>query len=264
MPQGKAAWPIPDSARRAGQRPGQGSTQSTQSTAGAAQGSKPGARPAAGIPGAAGAQKPVSAVEPSAEETAVILRVGGTNAQKQAKNASQTAGKAGSAAGAQTKGAKASAQENAAEETGRIPRVGDKNSAPVASLYQRPEKDAEAGAASGEKKSEDSAKGKKPQKPGEGAKKKREPEPRTGAGSAVLLAVMGVVLGALVFIGFDQLWSSGLSRILVGVLAIAVTGIMVGVVHALRTARDGVSMSLAAVVGLLMTFGPYIPHMLQG
>ncbi|MBC3186708.1 hypothetical protein H7347_09050 [Corynebacterium sp. zg-331] len=142
----------------------------------------------------------------------------------------------GSAAKKQTPAPRsaATAQARDAEETGRIPRVSEKNSGPSE---------------------------KKPQKPGEGAKKKRPPEPHTGAGSAVLLAVMGVVLGALVFIGFDQLWSSGLSRILVGMLALAVIGVMVGVVHALRTARDGVSMSLAAVVGFLMTFGPHIPDM---
>ena len=83
-----------------------------------------------------------------------------------------------------------------------------------------------------------------------------------GIGSVIILAVLGIVVGAIVFLGFQQLWESGLSRILVGVLALAVTAVLVGVVHALRTARDGLSMGLAAVVGLLMTFGPYLPMIL--
>ncbi|MEK0377678.1 hypothetical protein WNN44_03325, partial [Corynebacterium mastitidis] len=194
------------------------------------------AKGAAAAPKPKAAASPESAKESASEKTAVISPVGGT---PQAE--------------------KKQAKEKPAEETGRIPRVGDEDSAPVASLYQnaqqRPdEADAERGEREGS--AEDAAPKKRPKRPA-------EPEPRTGAGSAVLLAVMGVVFGALVFIGFDQLWSSGLSRILVGVLAVAVTGIMVGVVHALRTARDGVSMALAAVVGVLMTFGPYIPHMLS-
>ena len=78
----------------------------------------------------------------------------------------------------------------------------------------------------------------------------------------IILAVLGIVVGAIVFLGFQQLWESGLSRILVAVLALAVTAVLVGVVHALRTARDGLSMGLAAVVGLLMTFGPYLPMIL--
>ncbi|WP_018119218.1 hypothetical protein [Corynebacterium mastitidis] len=223
----KSPWPIPDSARRpapAAEAPAKG---------------------AAAAPKPKASTSPEPAKESASEKTAVISPVGGTPQaeKKQAKGQAP----------------KAQAKEKPAEETGRIPRVGDEDSAPVASLYQnaqqRPdEADAERGEREGS--AEDAAPKKRPKRPA-------EPEPRTGAGSAVLLAVMGVVFGALVFIGFDQLWSSGLSRILVGVLAVAVTGIMVGVVHALRTARDGVSMALAAVVGVLMTFGPYIPHMLS-
>ncbi|MEJ4100579.1 hypothetical protein V5S96_09465 [Corynebacterium mastitidis] len=226
----KSPWPIPDSARR----PAPAAEATAKGTA-------------APKPKVATSPESVqeSVQESASEKTAVISPVGGTpQAEKK-----QAAGQA----------SKAQAKEKPAEETGRIPRVGDADSAPVASLYQnaqqRPD---EAAAERGER--EDSAENAAPKKR---PKRPAEPEPRTGAGSAVLLAVMGVVFGALVFIGFDQLWSSGLSRILVGVLAVAVTGIMVGVVHALRTVRDGVSMALAAVVGVLMTFGPYIPHMLS-
>lgn len=255
VPQGKAAWPIPDSALRSPQRPGQ-KAPAGQRTTGVQGGTTRGATP-----------------EPSTEETAVISTVRGST-QKRAQGGVQPAAAAAKVAAAD--------KADAAEETGRIPRVGDENSALVASLYQRSGRGTQAGeeetaknagqteapreagavATGANRNPEGAAPGKESPKPAEAAKKKREPEPRGGAGSAVLLAVMGVVFGALVFIGFDQLWSSGLSRILVGVLAVAVTGIMVGVVHALRTARDGISMGLAAVVGFLMTFGPYIPHML--
>ncbi|KQB84423.1 hypothetical protein [Corynebacterium oculi] len=257
-PQGKAAWPIPDSARRAAQP----QTRGAQAPAGRAEQAPNAAKNAARatVPGQQAVSGKKAAPETAAEETAVISKVGGIAS----KNATPK-----KPAAVKRQGTTGAAKPGAVEETGRIPRVGDETSAPVASLYQ---------SAGTSEKSEQKAAGKQEgsstqdragQQPGEAekrpkdAKKKREPEPRTGAGSAVLLAVMGVVLGALVFIGFDQLWSSGLSRLLVGALAVAVTGIMVGVVHALRTARDGISMTLAAVVGFLMTFGPYIPHALS-
>ncbi|WP_293769765.1 CPBP family intramembrane metalloprotease [uncultured Corynebacterium sp.] len=75
--------------------------------------------------------------------------------------------------------------------------------------------------------------------------------------SVVLLALIGIVLGAIVFKGFEILWGS-ISRPVVIVLAVAVTAIMAGVVHALRTERDRASMLLAAIVGLLLTFGPLL------
>ncbi|OFS21279.1 hypothetical protein [Corynebacterium sp. HMSC04H06] len=75
--------------------------------------------------------------------------------------------------------------------------------------------------------------------------------------AVVLLAVIGIVLGAVVFKGFEILWDR-FNGVLVSILAVLVTVVMVGVVHALRTARDGFSMGLAAVVGLLLTFGPLL------
>lgn len=89
-----------------------------------------------------------------------------------------------------------------------------------------------------------------------------EEESSVGMGSVILMALVGIVLGAVVFIGFQFLWESGLSRLIVAVLALAVTALMVGVAHAMRTARDGLSMVLAGVVGLLMTFGPAIVVMM--
>ncbi|MBZ8177624.1 hypothetical protein GP475_01870 [Corynebacterium poyangense] len=86
-------------------------------------------------------------------------------------------------------------------------------------------------------------------------------EEEEGQGSwlaTVGLAVVGIVLGIVVFLGFQRLWNSSLNHILVAVMAVAVTAVMVAIVHALRTARDGLSMALAAIVGLLMTFGPLL------
>lgn len=84
----------------------------------------------------------------------------------------------------------------------------------------------------------------------------------SGVGSVILLAVVGIVIGALVFLGFQQLWESDLARLFIAILGLLVTGLFIGVVHALRTTRDGLSMTLAGLVGLLMTFGPCIPLLL--
>lgn len=75
--------------------------------------------------------------------------------------------------------------------------------------------------------------------------------------AVILLALVGIVLGVVVFKGFEMLWGS-LNNFLVAALAVGVTGVMAGVVHALRTERDGLSMSLAVIVGLLLTFGPAV------
>ena len=50
--------------------------------------------------------------------------------------------------------------------------------------------------------------------------------------------------------------------LVVAILALCVTAIMVGVTHALRTARDGFSMFLAGLTGLILTFGPLLLVML--
>jgi len=80
---------------------------------------------------------------------------------------------------------------------------------------------------------------------------------KLSAVSIVVLSLVGIILGAIVFKGFEVLWGR-FDRIIVSILALVVTGAMVGVVHALRTARDSVSMTLAAIVGLVLTFGPLL------
>lgn len=71
----------------------------------------------------------------------------------------------------------------------------------------------------------------------------------------IMMAIVGVVLGVVVFLGFEMLWER-LNKWIVAVLAVGVTLGMVGIIHALRTSRDGFSMVLAGIVGLVMTFGP--------
>lgn len=71
----------------------------------------------------------------------------------------------------------------------------------------------------------------------------------------VLLVFAGLVVGVLMFLGFQYLWAS-LNPILAGVLALAVTGGVVMLVRAMKTGRDALTMTLAALAGAAMTFGP--------
>ena len=84
-----------------------------------------------------------------------------------------------------------------------------------------------------------------------------EEEGKLNPFAVVLLALVGIVLGAIVFKGFEILWDR-FDRLVVVVLGVVVTGVIVGIVHALRTSRDGLSMFLAAVAGLVLTFGPLL------
>ena len=71
----------------------------------------------------------------------------------------------------------------------------------------------------------------------------------------VLLVFAGLVVGVLMFLGFQYLWES-FSPILVGLLAAVVTGGVVLLVRAMKTGRDALTMTLAAIAGAAMTFGP--------
>ncbi|WP_049358740.1 tripartite tricarboxylate transporter TctB family protein [Corynebacterium aurimucosum] len=79
--------------------------------------------------------------------------------------------------------------------------------------------------------------------------------------SILLMIVAGILLAIVIFKGFEILWDN-FPRLVVAVLALCVTAIMVGVTHALRTARDGFSMFLAGFTGLVLTFGPLLLVML--
>lgn len=72
--------------------------------------------------------------------------------------------------------------------------------------------------------------------------------------SIILLALVGIVLGAVVYKGFEILWAN-FNKGLVAALAVAVTAAMAGVVHSLRTDRDKAAIVLSIIVGLVLTFG---------
>ncbi|MCQ9351768.1 hypothetical protein NQ015_02620 [Corynebacterium sp. 153RC1] len=74
-------------------------------------------------------------------------------------------------------------------------------------------------------------------------------------GVVLLMAAVGTILGAAVFKVFEWLWGN-LSTPVVVVLALLVVAAYVGVVHVMRTENDKFNKVLAAVAGLLMTFGP--------
>lgn len=73
--------------------------------------------------------------------------------------------------------------------------------------------------------------------------------------SVVLMVIIAIAVGVGLFKGFEMLWAN-MSKIITTLLAVAATGAIVGIVHALRTERDGLSMVLAGAAGLAVTFGP--------
>lgn len=84
-----------------------------------------------------------------------------------------------------------------------------------------------------------------------------EDDERVSLVSVLLMIVIGLCVGAAIFLGFRELWANA-NSILVGALAGVMTLGIVGLVHALRTERDGLSMTLAAITGLAVTFGPLL------
>lgn len=76
----------------------------------------------------------------------------------------------------------------------------------------------------------------------------------------ILQAIAAIAVGVGVFFGFSLIWAKA-PTVLALVLAIAVTLLLVGLVHALLRHRDKLLMVLAAIVGLVLTFGP---RLIQG
>ncbi|MDY5839876.1 MAG: hypothetical protein SPJ78_04030 [Corynebacterium camporealensis] len=165
-------------------------------------------------------EKPTAENQPSSDDTAEIQKVTDEPKQKQqADTKTKTAGAAAGVAGAGVVGASASK----ADDTGELPVVRDEQA----------------------------------QQPAAEHDEKEEEEAKLKPFSVILLALIGIVLGAVIFMGFQVLWDRFALGI-VGLLAIGVTAAMVGIVHALRTDRDGLSMGLAGIVGLVLTFGPLL------
>lgn len=75
--------------------------------------------------------------------------------------------------------------------------------------------------------------------------------------SVVGLALVGIIVGVGIFLGFGYLWDN-YSRKVVGLLALAVIAAMITVAHVLRTESDRRSMMLAGCAGVAVTFVPML------
>ena len=242
-----------DSAKKSTDKP------ASQSAAKAAAKPAQTAKPAA----AAAAQEAAKKNQPSADDTAVIQRVG----KEKADDAKPAAAKATAA--------KPAAEKPAADKTSA-----DKASAakPVA---EKPKADkgakaagagaatagAGAAAAASVPASKKAGVAKDAEETGNLPKVEDDEEwiegehEKLNPVSILLMIVAGILLAIVIFKGFEILWDS-FPRLVVAILALCVTAIMVGVTHALRTARDGFSMFLAGFTGLILTFGPLLLVML--
>lgn len=204
--------------------------------------------------------KTESAFQPSTEDTHVIKRVDEKSAPKQ--SAAAGAGVAAAAAGAGA-AAKSDAAESGVAKSDAV--KGDKAEATLAEKESdaklddalTPPTDGATEASVSVKASEKELDKKDQTDVVETEEDFEEEGEKLNPFSVLLLALIGIVLGAVVFKGFEILWDS-FSRSVVAILAIAVTALMVALVHVLRTNRDGISMTLAAFVGLVLTFGPLL------
>lgn len=85
---------------------------------------------------------------------------------------------------------------------------------------------------------------------------KGESSDKMNIGLMIVQIIVALAAGVAVFKGFTILWNR-FSVPLTALLAIVMTLVFVGVVHALLREKDKLIMLLAAVVGLALTFGPY-------
>lgn len=207
--------------------------------------------------------KTESAVQPSAEDTHVIKRVDEKPAPKQSDAAG--AGLAAAAAGAGA-AAKADAAKSGVAKSDAV--KGDKTDKAESKLAEKesdaklddaltPATDGATGASVPVNASEKELDKKDQTDVVETEEDFEEEDEKLNPFSVLVLALIGIVLGAVVFKGFEILWDS-FSRSVVAILAIAVTALMAALVHVLRTNRDGISMTLAVFVGLVLTFGPLL------
>ncbi|MCS4535776.1 hypothetical protein [Corynebacterium sp. HS2168-gen11] len=71
------------------------------------------------------------------------------------------------------------------------------------------------------------------------------------------MVFVGVMIGVAIFSGFQVLWAT-MDKLPVSAFAVIVTLGVIVAVKLMRTSRDGVSMTLAGLVALVMTFGPLL------
>lgn len=237
------------------------------------------AQPTAKKPAAAGAAREAAKKnQPSADDTAVIQRVD----KAKADDAKPAATKPAAAKAAATKPA---AEKQTADKSGADKAGADKASGakPVAEkpVAEKPKADkgakaagakaaaagAGAAAAAAVPASKKAGVAKDAEETGNLPKVEDDEEwieeehEKLNPVSILLMIVAGILLAIVIFKGFEILWDS-FPRLVVAILALCVTAIMVGVTHALRTARDGFSMFLAGFTGLILTFGPLLLVML--
>lgn len=71
----------------------------------------------------------------------------------------------------------------------------------------------------------------------------------------VLLVFLGVLAGVLGFLAFQWLWANTSTIVAALLAAVAVAAVVFGV-RAMRTGRDGLTMTLAGLAAAVMAFGP--------
>ncbi|TXS61693.1 hypothetical protein CHU71_11635 [Corynebacterium sp. LK14] len=214
--------------------------------------------------------KTESAFQPSTEDTHVIKRVDEKSAPKQsaAAGAGVAAAAAGAGATAKSDAAESGVAKSGVAKGGVAKGDAEKEDKAEATLAEKesdaklddaltPPTDGATEASVSVKASEKELDKKDQTDVVETEEDFEEEDEKLNPFSVLLLALIGIVLGAVVFKGFEILWDS-FSRSVVAILAIAVTALMVALVHVLRTNRDGISMTLAAFVGLVLTFGPLL------
>ena len=235
-----------DSAKKSTDKP------ASQSAAKAAAKPAQTAKPAA----AAAAQEAAKKNQPSADDTAVIQRVG----KEKADDAKPAAAKATAAKPAAEKPAadKTSADKATAAKADKDAKAAGAGAATAgagAAAAASVPASKKAGVAKDAEETGNLPKVEDDEEWIEGEHEKLNPV------SILLMIVAGILLAIVIFKGFEILWDN-FPRLVVAVLALCVTAIMVGVTHALRTARDGFSMFLAGFTGLILTFGPLLLVML--
>ena len=197
---------------------------------------------------AAAAQEAPKKNQPSADDTAVIQRVGKAK-EEDAKTA------AAKPAGAEAAAAKPVAEKPKADKGAKVAGAGAATAGAGAAAAAAVPASKKAGVA---KNAEETGNLPKVEDDEEWIEEEHE---KLNPVSILLMIVAGILLAIVIFKGFEILWDS-FPRLVVAILALCVTAIMVGVTHALRTARDGFSMFLAGFTGLILTFGPLLLVML--
>ena len=230
-----------DSAKKSTDKP------ASQSAAKAAAKPAQTAKPAA----AAAAQEAAKKNQPSADDTAVIQRVGKAKADDAKPAATKPAAEKSAADKAGADKATAAKADKGAKAAGAGAATAGAGTAATAAVPASKK----AGVA---KDAEETGNLPKVEDDEEWIEEEHE---KLNPVSILLMVVAGILLAIVIFKGFEILWDS-FPRLVVAILALCVTAIMVGVTHALRTARDGFSMFLAGFTGLILTFGPLLLVML--